>query len=196
LTDVPDIQVTAVVSTVDEYLRARAPAQVVLLDLKLAEQSQPADNVTRLIDTGSKVLMVSGIADVRYILDAIQAGADGYLLRPEKVSCGGGAWLRPLLDVVVSGGLFGSGCSGRRQVGDLCQVVGEDPVSAPDCGAFTSVHPAAGPCVAVLEVADTSFGSGSPLDVSAEGGSVFVVTAGRAGFAFSRYGNGFHAKVV
>ena len=59
-------------------------------------------------------------------------------------------------------------------------------MTAPDRGAFASVHGAAGPAVAVFEVADASFCSGSPLDELAEGGPVFVFSSGPSWLACAR----------
>ena len=76
------------------------------------------------------------------------------------------------------------------------RFVGEHAVAAPGCGAATAVDAAAVPLVAVFEVADPSLAAGAPFDLRAERGPAFVLLAGRAGSAFSRDGNGFHAKVV
>jgi hypothetical protein len=43
-------------------------------------------------------------------------------------------------------------------------------------------------------VADASLTARSPFDEFTEAGLVILGLAGRAGFAFSRYGNGFHAE--
>lgn len=56
---------------------------------------------------------------------------------------------------------------------DLDEVVGEDPVSAPDPGSVDAVKAAAVPSVAMLERADSAFGSGAPLDQSSERSLVF-----------------------
>src|SRR3954453_13008235 len=83
-----------------------------------------------------------------------------------------------------------------REGGDLREVVGEDSVSAPGGGAVAAGDAAAGPAVAVFEVADAAFAAGSPLDEPAEAGPVFGGPPGRAGLTFSRYGNGGHADVA
>ena len=78
-------------------------------------------------------------------------------------------------------------CSrGRCEAGELYEVVGKDSVSAPDRGALASVHAAAGPAVAVFEVADAPFCSGSPLDELAEDGPVFVFSSGPSWLACAR----------
>ncbi|MEV5375785.1 response regulator transcription factor [Streptomyces nondiastaticus] len=58
-----------------------APADVVLLDLVLRDGSAPADNIRRLLRTGSRVLMISTVPDRSRIIEAIRAGADGYLTK-------------------------------------------------------------------------------------------------------------------
>jgi hypothetical protein len=82
----------------------------------------------------------------------------------------------------------------RGQSDDLYEVVGEDSVSAPGGGAVASGDGAAGPVIAVLEVADAALASGSPLDEVAEASAVFGGSPGRTRLSFSRYGNGFHAQ--
>ena len=87
-------------------------------------------------------------------------------------------------------------CSrGRCEAGELYEVVGKDSVSAPDRGALASVHAAAGPAVAVFEVADAPFCSGSPLDELAEGGPVFVFSSSPSWLACARPVGGIAAVV-
>src|SRR5215213_6653831 len=83
-----------------------------------------------------------------------------------------------------------------RQGGDLHEVVGEDSLSAPGGGAVAARDAAAGPAVAVFEVADAAFAAGSPLDEPAEAWAVFGGPPGRAGLPFSRYGDGSHADLA
>ena len=78
---VPDIRLTITATGVDEYLKSGIRVQVVLLDLNLPDHSDPAGNVRRLINVGSKVLVVSAIADTELILATMEAGADGYLTK-------------------------------------------------------------------------------------------------------------------
>ncbi|MET9572118.1 response regulator [Streptomyces virginiae] len=86
---VPDLRLVATVATVGELLAdsgrygdpQRAPAEVVLLDLVLRDGSDPADNIRRLLRTGSRVLMISTVPDRSRIIEAIRAGADGYLTK-------------------------------------------------------------------------------------------------------------------
>ncbi|MEU4359747.1 response regulator transcription factor [Streptomyces virginiae] len=86
---VPDLRLVATVATVGELLAdpgrcgdpQRTPADVVLLDLVLRDGSDPADNIRRLLRTGSRVLMISTVPDRSRIIEAIRAGADGYLTK-------------------------------------------------------------------------------------------------------------------
>ncbi|MEU6299098.1 response regulator transcription factor [Streptomyces erythrochromogenes] len=94
LGDVPDLRLVATAATVGELLadpgpyRAHGPddtepppPDVVLLDLVLRDGSDPADNIRRVLRTGSRVLMISTVPDRSRILEAIRAGADGYLTK-------------------------------------------------------------------------------------------------------------------
>ncbi|MFE7180861.1 response regulator [Streptomyces erythrochromogenes] len=94
LGDVPDLRLVATAATVGELLadpgRSRPhgldgttapPADVVLLDLVLRDGSDPADNIRRVLRTGSRVLMISTVPDRSRIIEAIRAGADGYLTK-------------------------------------------------------------------------------------------------------------------
>ncbi|MEU6213037.1 DNA-binding response regulator [Streptomyces sp. NPDC047023] len=103
LDGVPELRLVATAATVTELLgapapaappdradprppdpavpAARAPADVVLLDLLLRDGSDPADNIRRVLRTGSRVLMISTVPDRSRIIEAIRAGADGYLTK-------------------------------------------------------------------------------------------------------------------
>jgi len=72
------------------------------------------------------------------------------------------------------GDLWGEGA-------DLDEVVGEDAVSAPGSGSGDAGEFGAVPAVASFEVVDSSFGSGSPFDLVAEGSPVFEFAARGAG---------------
>jgi DNA-binding NarL/FixJ family response regulator len=55
-----DIRLVATARTVDSLLGAMTtPATVVLLDLVLADRSEPAQNVRRLVEAGQRVLVMS-----------------------------------------------------------------------------------------------------------------------------------------
>ncbi len=85
LRDVPRVRLVAAVPTVAELLAdARdedGPPDVVLLDLVLRDGSVPADNIRRLRTAGSRVLMISTVADRSRIISAMTAGACGYLTK-------------------------------------------------------------------------------------------------------------------
>src|SRR4029079_12736716 len=65
---------------------------------------------------------------------------------------------------------------------DLDEVVREDAMSAPGSGAGDAGQLGAVPSVASFQVVDSSFGSGSPFDLVAEGTTVFERAARGAGF--------------
>ncbi|MCX4545432.1 response regulator transcription factor [Streptomyces sp. NBC_01565] len=97
LAGVPELRLVATAATVTELLGAPdahlpygcpggpepqgAPADIVLLDLVLRDGSDPADNIRRLLRAGSRVLMISTVPDRSRIIEAIRAGADGYLTK-------------------------------------------------------------------------------------------------------------------
>ncbi|OLZ73092.1 response regulator [Streptomyces amritsarensis] len=94
LGDVPDLRLVATAATVGELLADPSPhrpdgphgtappqADVVLLDLVLRDGSDPSDNIRRVLRTGSRVLMISTVPDRSRIIEAIRAGADGYLTK-------------------------------------------------------------------------------------------------------------------
>ena len=70
------------------------------------------------------------------------------------------------------GGAAGLSSLLAGQGADLDQVVGEDPVPAPDGGTFFTVQVGAVPPVGVLEIADPALGTGAPLDEFAEARAV------------------------
>ncbi|MFD8984595.1 response regulator [Streptomyces sp. NPDC059564] len=76
------LRLLAAVATVDALLAVpgRAP-DVVLLDLLLRDASVPEDNVRRVRAAGSRVLIISTVADRERIVAAVAAGADGYLTK-------------------------------------------------------------------------------------------------------------------
>ncbi|MEY2227664.1 MULTISPECIES: response regulator transcription factor [Streptomyces] len=91
---VPELRLVATAATVGELLGAPdaqppygfgatacSPPDIVLLDLVLRDGSAPADNIRRLLRTGSRVLMISTVPDRSRIIEAIRAGADGYLTK-------------------------------------------------------------------------------------------------------------------
>lgn len=91
---VPGLRLVATAATVEELLGApgRQPPyaagepghvlpDVVLLDLVLRDASVAADNIRRLLRSGSRVLMISTVPDRSRIIESVRAGADGYLTK-------------------------------------------------------------------------------------------------------------------
>lgn len=83
LADTADIAFVHTATTVGGYLAARAgtAADVVLLDLRLEDGSDPAANVAVLHATGAAVLVISVHGDRRHVRATIRAGASGYLVK-------------------------------------------------------------------------------------------------------------------
>lgn len=59
---------------------------VVLLDLRLGDDSRPADNVRSLLEAGSRVLVYTEGRAHTEALEALQAGAQGVLLKDRPVA--------------------------------------------------------------------------------------------------------------
>jgi DNA-binding NarL/FixJ family response regulator len=83
LADSTDIQVVHSSSGVDSHLATAPPVDVVLLDLRLDDDSQPATNVTTLRATGTRVLVISVHGDRRHVRATMRAGAAGYLIKDD-----------------------------------------------------------------------------------------------------------------
>jgi DNA-binding NarL/FixJ family response regulator len=84
LADTTDIAFVRVAATVTDYLATEDPAvDVVLLDLRLEDGTDPAANVAALHATGSAVLVISVHGDRRHIRATIRAGASGYLVKDD-----------------------------------------------------------------------------------------------------------------
>src|SRR5260370_20368627 len=80
--DARDLRLVAATDTVDGLLEQGTDGiDVVLLDLLLADRSDPADNVRRVAAAGPRVLVVSIVADPGQIMSAYAAGAAGYLTK-------------------------------------------------------------------------------------------------------------------
>ncbi|MCB5163379.1 response regulator transcription factor [Streptomyces bambusae] len=80
------LRLVAAEPTVDALLALPGPpAEVVLLDLVLRDDSRAEDNVRRLRAAGSRVLVVSTVADRTRIVSAVAAGADGYLTKDHSL---------------------------------------------------------------------------------------------------------------
>jgi two-component system, NarL family, nitrate/nitrite response regulator NarL len=99
----PDIDIAAVTATVDDLLQnLPGPYDVVLLNPVLRADPDHAANVSRLIDTGYRVLLVDGSADPTMVATSLAAGAHGYLTRDHDtdalartvrgIAAGGTSW--------------------------------------------------------------------------------------------------------
>lgn len=78
---VPDLELVATSTTVAEHLAAAIDADVVLLDLMLADGRTPEDNVKTLCAAGARVLVVSVHGERQHVRATIRAGASGYLIK-------------------------------------------------------------------------------------------------------------------
>ncbi|WP_233221033.1 response regulator [Streptomyces carminius] len=105
LAGTPRLSLVATAATVGDLLAARSgpdarpPADVVLLDLLLKDGSDPADNIRRLRETGSRVLIISTVADRPRVIAAVRAGADGYLTKDNELET-----LVEAVETVAAGG--------------------------------------------------------------------------------------------
>ncbi|MFF0750839.1 response regulator [Streptomyces sp. NPDC004267] len=83
LGQVPELRITATAATVGALLdlTGDVPPDLVLLDLLLRDGSEPADNIRRLLSGGSRVLVISTVPDRTRVIEALRAGADGYLTK-------------------------------------------------------------------------------------------------------------------
>lgn len=82
LGQVPELRVVAMASTVGELIAGPGvPPDIVLLDLLLRDGSAPADNIRRVLRSGSRVLVISTVPDRPRVIEAVRAGADGYLTK-------------------------------------------------------------------------------------------------------------------
>ncbi|MFF4942690.1 response regulator [Streptomyces rubiginosohelvolus] len=84
---VPGLRLVATATTPAELLRPPDPElpyaapDVVLLDLRLGDGSDPVDNIRLLLSSGSRVLVISTVPDRVRIIESVRAGADGYLTK-------------------------------------------------------------------------------------------------------------------
>ncbi|MFF5703562.1 response regulator [Streptomyces sp. NPDC012794] len=87
-------------ATVEELLAGpAAAAEVVLLDLVLRDGSVPEANVRRVREAGSRVLVISTVADRARVVAAVAAGADGYLTKDHALDT-----LVEAVETVAAGG--------------------------------------------------------------------------------------------
>lgn len=90
------VEVVATVATVDELLARGQGVDLVILDLRLADGSTPADNVTRLRETGANVLAFTGDSDPSLVRSAAYGGVLGVVRKSEPVDVLQEAVLRAL----------------------------------------------------------------------------------------------------
>lgn len=83
--ELDEVNVIATVATVDELEALNLPVDLVILDLRLADQSVPADNVTRLRDLGANVVAFTGDSDPSLVRSAAFGGVLGVIRKSEPV---------------------------------------------------------------------------------------------------------------
>ena len=85
-----DLDLAAVARTVDELLdlftAGQPRADVIVLDLSLADGSDPVENVTRLVGFGFRVLVVSVASKSEHGISVVRAGAGGYLTKDHDLA--------------------------------------------------------------------------------------------------------------
>ncbi|MBB6346439.1 helix-turn-helix transcriptional regulator [Nonomuraea muscovyensis] len=87
LAGVPDVRLTGWAATVEELLATEPePADVVLLDLLLADRSDPVDNLRTLVRLRRRVLVVSVVTSGDMARQMIRAGAGGYLTKDHDLA--------------------------------------------------------------------------------------------------------------
>lgn len=103
----PRLTVVATAKDVDELLGVPRPhIDVVLLDLDLGGTSQVSDNIRRLLEAGSAVVVLSANAAPEAVRAAVQAGACGFVPKSQDITdlitaieaaADGGGWVSPQL---------------------------------------------------------------------------------------------------
>ncbi len=83
--DVALVHAAPDVASYEAYAAAHRPPAVVLLDLNLRDDSEPADNVRRVLASGAQVVVVSTIPDAAAVLSTIEAGAAGYITKDKDL---------------------------------------------------------------------------------------------------------------
>lgn len=127
LASMPGIQVVAETGDGPETLRLATELKpdVVLLDITMPGlNGLEVTKRLRAVQPKAKVLILSMHAGESYVLQALRAGASGYLLKESAVSDPSAA-----LDSVAKGGLFLSASLSRRVVEDF--IHGDHPRTTP-----------------------------------------------------------------
>lgn len=91
LRDEPGLRLAAVASTVDELVRDSRDVDVVLLDLRLRDGSDPVRNVSRLVHCGLLVVVISVWPDPELVAATFAAGARGYVTKDHDLATLGAA---------------------------------------------------------------------------------------------------------
>lgn len=84
--ELDSVEVVATVATVDELEQLDCQPELVILDLRLADQSTPAENVARLRARGANVLAFTGDSDPALVRSAARGGVLGVVRKSEPVS--------------------------------------------------------------------------------------------------------------
>lgn len=84
--ELSDVEVVATASTVAEFIALQQPVDLVILDLRLADGSIPADNVVALRQAGAEVLAFTGDSDPALVRSAAYGGVLGVVRKSEPVS--------------------------------------------------------------------------------------------------------------
>lgn len=84
--DDPRVELVGAASTVDEFLHLRSDAEVVLLDLRLADDSDPQANVETLEGRGYQVVVYSIADNTRLLRRALAGGAHGVCRKAEPIA--------------------------------------------------------------------------------------------------------------
>jgi len=83
LAETGDIGLVHTATAVSEHLAAAPRADVVLLDLRLEDGTEPAANVAALRGSGTRVLVFSVHGERRHVRATVRAGASGYLIKDD-----------------------------------------------------------------------------------------------------------------
>ncbi len=104
---VTDLDLLDTVASIDALLAGPgARARVVLLDLDLGDESNPSDNIRRLLSCDRSVVVFSAAAEPPTVRDAMRAGACGFVPKTDDVAdlatairaaAAGTGWVSPQL---------------------------------------------------------------------------------------------------
>ncbi|WP_433257233.1 sigma factor-like helix-turn-helix DNA-binding protein [Streptosporangium sp. CA-135522] len=87
LSATPDVRLLSTARTVPELLGSGVErADVVILDLLLADRSDPIANVRTLVAAGHRVLVVSVVPSATMAMQVVRAGASGYLTKDHNLA--------------------------------------------------------------------------------------------------------------